>query len=88
MKRRIYLIASFILLIAVTGFGESLAPLMRDIGLVPLGEGTKYIDFELPDLKGGSPQTQLFRRQGRVPQLFCHVVRALQGGDALDAKTL
>ena len=64
MKRRIYLIASFILLIAVTGFGESLAPLMRDIGLVPLGEGTKYIDFELPDLKGGSLKLNSF--EGKV----------------------
>ena len=64
MKRRIYLIASFILLIAVTGFGESLAPLMRDIGLVPLREGTKYIDFELPDLKGGSLKLNSF--EGKV----------------------
>ena len=64
MKRRIYLIVSLILLIATSAFAESLAPFMREIGLVPLREGTKYIDFELPDLNGGSLNLNSF--EGKV----------------------
>jgi peroxiredoxin len=61
MKRSLSLVVFLILTVSLSGFGESLTPYMREIGLRPLKEGTKSIDFELPNLEGKPVTLESFK---------------------------